>query len=241
MAWLMKLGRKACISSSTALFPKLHCRVCQPSPSASPCSFSKELLAKNQTRHYISRMRKSAFEDHIMRLLRSEIQYEMEVAPPKEAVSVFSSFAVEGKPGEQWIRLRRKYGDDEDIKVEVTMFDGFQGTGDKGEDVQMHISLIVDVSKGDESNPLEFICSAWPNALVVRKVFMLKRHKMPPKPYIGPDFAELDDELQDALQEFLEARGVNDELAIFLHQYMLNKDKAEYIHWLEKVKSFVAK
>lgn len=102
---------------------------------------------------------------------------------------MFSSFAVEGKPGEQWIRLRRKYGDNEDIKVEVTMFDGFQGTGDKGEDVQMHISLIVDVSKGDESNPLEFICSAWPNALVVRKVFMLKRHKMPPKPYIGPDFA----------------------------------------------------
>lgn len=52
---------------------------------------------------------------------------------------------------------------------------------------------------------------------------------------------ELDDELQDALYDFLEERGVDDELAVFLHQYMENKDKTEFIKWMNTVKHFVEK
>lgn len=52
---------------------------------------------------------------------------------------------------------------------------------------------------------------------------------------------ELDDELQDSVYEFLEERGINDELATFLHEYMANKDKTEFIKWLGTVKSFVEK
>lgn len=50
---------------------------------------------------------------------------------------------------------------------------------------------------------------------------------------------ELDDELQYRLYDFLEVRGINDELACFLHQYMKNKDKAELIGWMKRVKSFI--
>lgn len=52
-------------------------------------------------------------------------------------------------------------------------------------------------------------------------------------------FRTLDPKLQKALHEYLEARGVNDELAIFLHAYMVNKDRTELLKWLENVKSFV--
>lgn len=52
---------------------------------------------------------------------------------------------------------------------------------------------------------------------------------------------ELDDDLQDSLYDFLETRGINDGLAAFLHQYMMYKDKTEFIHWLQRVKSFVEK
>jgi complement component 1 Q subcomponent-binding protein len=51
----------------------------------------------------------------------------------------------------------------------------------------------------------------------------------------------LNKELQKRLREYLEARGVNDELSFFLHDYMLNKDRIELIQWLGKVKSFVEK
>lgn len=54
-------------------------------------------------------------------------------------------------------------------------------------------------------------------------------------------YRELDDELQDSLYKFLEERGINDELAVFLHQYMKNKDKTELIRWMSIVKSFIEK
>lgn len=49
----------------------------------------------------------------------------------------------------------------------------------------------------------------------------------------------MEDELQDSVYRFLEERGISDDLAEFLHQYMKNKDKAEYIRWMEAVKSYV--
>ena len=52
---------------------------------------------------------------------------------------------------------------------------------------------------------------------------------------------ELDDKLQDSLYDYLEIRGINDELAAFLHSYMKNKDKTEFIRWMGTVKSFVEK
>lgn len=50
---------------------------------------------------------------------------------------------------------------------------------------------------------------------------------------------ELDDDLQNSLYEYLEARGVDDQLAVFLHKYMKNKDKTEFIKWMETVKAFI--
>jgi len=50
---------------------------------------------------------------------------------------------------------------------------------------------------------------------------------------------ELDDALQDSLYDFLEVRGVNDELAVFLHEYMKHKAKTEFVGWMERVKSFI--
>lgn len=54
-------------------------------------------------------------------------------------------------------------------------------------------------------------------------------------------FRDLNVKLQKTLREYLEARGVNDELSVFLHEYMKNKDRIELIQWLSIVKSFVEK
>lgn len=52
---------------------------------------------------------------------------------------------------------------------------------------------------------------------------------------------DLDDELQDSLYDFLEARGIDDKLAEFLHMYMRNKDRNEYLRWMENMKTFIQK
>ncbi|XP_027344870.1 uncharacterized protein At2g39795, mitochondrial-like [Abrus precatorius] len=194
-------------------------------------------------RTYISDMSKSAFEGNILRLLRNEIQYELQSSPPNHPVAKFNSFVVDGRPGERWITLKRHYAD-EDIKIEVTMFDGAvpapRENGDEAnsDEMQMHITLIVNISKGD-GGVLEITCSAWPDSIEITKLFIRANDKMLAEPYFGPEFRELDDDLQDSLYDFLEVRGINDALAIFLHQYMKHKDKAEFVRWMERVKSFI--
>ncbi|XP_062023207.1 uncharacterized protein At2g39795, mitochondrial isoform X1 [Rosa rugosa] len=183
---------------------------------------------------------------NILRILRTEIEYQSESAPPHQPPAKFNSFAVEDRPGEQWITMRRKFGDTEEIKIEVTMFDGYESvpkTGDdgSGEDLRLHISVLVDISKGDASNDLEFLCSAWPDRLEVQKVYVLHRGRMPAKPYLGPDFRDVNEEIQKKLRGYLDARGVNDGLSLFLHQYMMNKDRIELIRWLGNLKLAVEK
>lgn len=53
--------------------------------------------------------------------------------------------------------------------------------------------------------------------------------------------SDLDDDLQTSLYDFLETRGINDELALFLHKCMQHKSKNEYIRWMGSVESFVAR
>ena len=54
-------------------------------------------------------------------------------------------------------------------------------------------------------------------------------------------YRELDDKLQMSLYDFLEAISINEEMTVFLHEYMKNKDKTEYIRWMGTVKSYIEK
>ncbi|XP_051148029.1 uncharacterized protein At2g39795, mitochondrial-like [Andrographis paniculata] len=199
---------------------------------------------KSSIRNYVSEMRKSAFEGNILRLIRNEIQYELERSPPSELVGEFNSFTIDECRGEQWIRLSKKYSESEEIKIDVTMFDGsvpVEKYDGSSEDVKLHITLIVDIFKGESSRVLEFLCSAWPDSIEIRNVFTRDRDQMKMQPHMGPEFKELSDELQDSLYEFLESRGVDDKLAEFVHLYMRRKDESEYVRWMENLKSFIQK
>uniref|UniRef100_A0A6N2KJR6 Mitochondrial glycoprotein domain-containing protein n=1 Tax=Salix viminalis TaxID=40686 RepID=A0A6N2KJR6_SALVM len=187
-----------------------------------------------------NKITKSPLEANILRIIDKEIDYQSEYAPPHQ--TRFHSFTVEDQPGEQWMIMRGKYDDIEDIKLEVTMFDGYVtvpkvGDDATGEDVRLHISFIVDVSKGDGGENLEFLCSAWPDRLEIQKVYLLRGEKMP-EGLIWGLISGLNRELQKRLREYLDARGVNDELSFFLHEYMLNKDRIELIQWFGKLESF---
>ncbi|KAK2644735.1 hypothetical protein Ddye_019930 [Dipteronia dyeriana] len=200
-------------------------------------------VSRITTRNCVSEMRKAAFEDNISRLIRREIQFELEHFPSKQLATKFNSFTVDEQPGEQWIRLRRKFEENEDIKVEATMFDGsipVSKAGGPGQDVKLHISLVINIHKGD-GEVLEFLCSAWPDSIEITNLFVRGNDKKPSRPYFSPQFKELDDDLQDSLYEFLEERGIDEKLAEFLHEYMVNKDKTEFIRWMETVKSYIEK
>ncbi|KAI9723685.1 MAG: hypothetical protein M1812_000985 [Candelaria pacifica] len=57
--------------------------------------------------------------------------------------------------------------------------------------------------------------------------------------YTGPPFGNLDEDLQVLLEGYLDERGVNTALALFVPDYIDFKEQREYLRWLSNVKSFV--
>jgi complement component 1 Q subcomponent-binding protein len=56
--------------------------------------------------------------------------------------------------------------------------------------------------------------------------------------YTGPPFNNLDEDLQILLEKYLEERGINTRLALFIPDYIDHKEQKEYIRWLNS-KSFL--
>ncbi|TKW10492.1 hypothetical protein SEVIR_6G168100v4 [Setaria viridis] len=213
-----------------------------PLPSPSP----PRLLP---SRTYISDMRRSAFIDRLLRSVRSEISFLDNSTPPR-APPPPAPFAVEDRPGEQWARLRGVFpsaeeGEEEEVKVDATLVDGAlpptRSGADTGGPPRLHITVKVEVSKAARPGvALNFECSAWPDEMEVQRVFPVRcGGPVPLQQYVGRQFSELDEEMQSAVRDYLEQRGVNDDLAAFLHAYMENKEHTELIRWLKNVEYHV--
>src|SRR5690554_6820204 len=57
--------------------------------------------------------------------------------------------------------------------------------------------------------------------------------------YVGPPFGNLDEDLQVVLERYLDERGINTALALFVPDYIDMKEQKEYLSWLANMKSFV--
>lgn len=187
----------------------------------------------------------SSFEGNLVRLLQSEIEYEIDSNPPAQIPDDEIPFIVKDNPGEQWIVLHRKYGK-ENIKVEATMLD--LGPADSNEDlgeddIPCKICLAVTISKDEATKSMMIGCSAYPDEITVDRVAIMEAEPSTYQLtyYGGPGFEHMKENLQEAFQEFLQERGIDDNLSNFLYEYMINKSKKEYLNWLRSLQSFVEK
>ncbi|KAL8950032.1 MAG: hypothetical protein Q9222_003911 [Ikaeria aurantiellina] len=57
--------------------------------------------------------------------------------------------------------------------------------------------------------------------------------------YTGPPFGNLDEDLQVVLDRYLDERGINTALALWVPEYIDWKEQREYLTWLSNVKAFV--
>ena len=57
--------------------------------------------------------------------------------------------------------------------------------------------------------------------------------------YMGPPFSNLDEELQILVERYLEERGIDTQLALFIPDYVDYKEAREYEQWLRTLKGFV--
>ncbi|CAN4089162.1 unnamed protein product [Withania somnifera] len=185
-------------------------------------------------------------DESLLKVIQYEIQCADELDEVEEAPVGFP-FKIEDYPGQQTITLTREY-QGETIDVEVHMPDLV--TGDEDEDgndadndgesgTQSQIPLVVRVSKKNGPS-LEFGLTACPDEIAIDSL-SIKDPTVPEDQiaYEGPDFSDLDENLQKAFHKYLEIRGIKPSTTNFLHEYMINRDAREYVMWLKNLKKFI--
>ncbi|RZC67457.1 hypothetical protein C5167_011139 [Papaver somniferum] len=162
-------------------------------------------------------------------------------------------FEVVDNPGEQTIILKRMFGDNESIQIDVAMpggEDDLDGDNEDSDDVdedghdgkgehEFSIPMKVTISKGDGPS-LELCCFGIPDDIDIYSISLTRPEFSPNQiPYKGPEFLDLDENLQASFGEYLEMRGIDGSLANYLHKYMMKKQGKEYKEWLKSMKEFV--
>ncbi|URE00028.1 Mitochondrial glycoprotein [Musa troglodytarum] len=159
-------------------------------------------------------------------------------------------FEIVDNPGDQAVFLKREFAG-ENIQVTVLMnFDEQNDLEESDEDddddernensMEPTLSLVVTIDKG-EGSLLEFCCNVNSDELEIESMVMKKRDDVDGQSaYQGPKFSDLDENLQEALHRYLEARGIKSSLFDVLHKYMMNKDEREYLGWLKNMKGLIA-
>ncbi|EYU35247.1 hypothetical protein ABFS82_06G127300 [Erythranthe guttata] len=195
-------------------------------------------------RHYSARPKS---DETLLRVIEAEIECAVESNDPEdEELPPGFPFKIEDIPGQQTITLTREFNG-EDISIEVHMPDVVTGDQDDesnddadGEPNSMcTIPLVVRVSK--RSGPsLEFGCTARPDEVAIDTLTIKDPNNSEDLiAYEGPDFGDLDENLQKAFNKYIEVRGVKPSVTNYLHGYMVDKDSKEYVTWLQNVQKFV--
>ncbi|CAN6804981.1 unnamed protein product [Brassica oleracea] len=203
-----------------------------------------------------SAVAKTTADENLVSVLESEIECAVKEEAPDENVmeDVPEGFPFEiiDTPGERTLLLQRKF-EDETIQVEVdscATYDDDEEEGEQAEanddedeesSVKLRIPMVVSVAKGD-GVCLEFGVSAYADEIVIDSLSIKQPQGSENElAYEGPDFDDLDENLQKAFHRFLEIRGIKPSFTGFLADYVANKDSREYLQWLKDVKSFVEK
>ena len=114
------------------------------------------------------------------------------------------------------------------------------------DDEEAALHFIVNVSKGDGSEMLEFSCATDGETVEVRNV----RYEsladaedddadLLSASYPGPNYDELDEAVQEEFHRYLEARGVDHVLANYIAELHVHKEQELYTDWISKVRGFV--
>ncbi|KAG8646635.1 uncharacterized protein LOC110622259 isoform X2 [Manihot esculenta] len=105
----------------------------------------------------------------------------------------------------------------------------------------------VFVKKPGLDSVLRFDCGVYGTSdrsqLNIHHAYYLRPTTCPgPSAYLGPKFGEPElHDLHEVLKQYLEAKGINESLANFLIQHMSKKEQSQYVNWLQKLESMVAK
>ncbi|KAI9110335.1 hypothetical protein K1719_018777 [Acacia pycnantha] len=184
----------------------------------------------------------------LLKVLKSEIEFEINSNPFKadKILGSLGDFSLDWEsPNSKDVVLRKKCNSGEEVAVSAIL--GPTTTQERGDAFPRDVLINVFVQKPALSSMLQFNCRAFEESNNEPEFDIKSAYYLPSSTclgssiYRGPKFGELDPELQDSIKNYLMDKGIGENLIMFLLHYLHKREQEQYINWLKKGKSFVAK
>eukprot|EP00921_Rhytidocystis_pertsovi_P005315 GHVQ01009181.1.p1 GENE.GHVQ01009181.1~~GHVQ01009181.1.p1 ORF type:complete len:261 (-),score=60.44 GHVQ01009181.1:3144-3926(-) len=198
-------------------------------------------------------------EHKLLQVIQGEIGHETQSYEAPSNIDEFlkkSEWKLQEKSGDVNMTLTRDYNGKK-VVVEFQLVSPFEGeentateegqqAGETAASQSEMTDFTVSVVKKDGSG-VTFFCSTLQNDESFRymignvRQFRNEEERNAVSGYNGPEFEDLDDKLQEALDEWLESLGVNSEMCDFIDAVAVDKEQKEYMHWLKSCASVLEK
>ncbi|XP_061339047.1 uncharacterized protein At2g39795, mitochondrial [Gastrolobium bilobum] len=182
----------------------------------------------------------------LLKLLKSEINFELASNHFQNVEKgSLGEFVVDSDlPHSKDVVLRRKCDSGEEVVISSIV-----GPPNYEKDLifARDVYMKVCIKKPALSSILQFDCQVYGklnkgSEFDIRNAYYLRSPtSLTPSIHRGPLFSELNSRLQDALKEYLIAKGIGVSLTNFLLHYLNKREQEQYVNWLKKGEAFVAK
>jgi len=106
------------------------------------------------------------------------------------------------------------------------------------EEFKQTMFFTVDITKTSGTS-LSFDCVTDGTDIEIRGVNLLGEGADDTAAYTGPDYEFLDEKMHEKLEQYLEARGVDLQLAVYMMDLSQDKEQREYMGWLGNLQKFL--
>jgi complement component 1 Q subcomponent-binding protein len=201
----------------------------------------------------------SAAAAKLQKGVADELQFEKEQYEKPEIISKLpKEWKVIETPGNVNMKIEKELENNRICKIEWQLvapfmddeMEGMDGSqeGKEGE-AQMpemldETDFTITIEKKDGEQGLTAFCNTQQgdgHRFVVGnvKVWSSKVERDDAAAYNGPDFEDLEDKVQEAMDEYLGEIGITDEIYDFIDASATDKETRDYMRWLENLNNFL--
>ncbi|KAJ3127964.1 Mitochondrial acidic protein mam33 [Nowakowskiella sp. JEL0407] len=217
-------------------------------------SFSVSAFARSQ----------GLVDKDLVQKLKEEHAYELENGESEtpEFLKSFQNLGIwkiEDKTGEKEVTLSRTFGS-EKISVifstdALNTAEEDMGEGDEESEPEspyaVNLTIIMEKkSAGHDHGAIEVVATLQDSQIYIDNVSFNSSSSLAVDTtaeadwqrrgkYGGPIFQDLDEDLQDLFQKYIEERGIDENFSNFIPSYLEYKEQKEYVSWLKNVEKFV--